>query len=427
MTEQFFDDKKANVKKAKADNAKADKSKANKAKADNAKTGSTAADITCPYVGKCGGCRTIGTDYRKTLNEKKKNVKKLLKGLAEINEIVGMDEPYHYRNKVTRTFAAVRDGRRIRHEAGIYREGTHKIVPVADCLIEDAEANAIMRDILQIARKYKMSFYNEQTGDGLLRHVLIRTAHKTGQIMVVLVLTSPIMTGKNNFVALLRKKHPRIATVVINVNDEDTSMVLGEKESVAFGKGQIEDELCGKRFRISSRSFYQINPVQTEKLYETAIEYAELTGSETVVDAYCGIGTIGICCADHAAQVIAAELNSDAVRDAAANARRNNVKNIRFVNKDAGKMLSGMAAEGKRADVIIMDPPRTGSSPEFLAAAVAIAPKRIVYISCGPDTLARDLEILAKSGYKAEKAKAFDMFPFTDHCEVIVSLTRTDQ
>ena len=190
---------------------------------------------TCPYVKKCGACRTIGQDYEKTLEEKRAKLDDLLRPVVRVPEIVGMEDPYHYRNKVHWAFQVVYDGHRLRHEAGIYKEGTHKVVPIRECLIEDEEADAIMRDILLIARKYKMKIYDEDTGEGLLRHVLIRTAHATGQIMVVLVLASPVMPGKNNFVKILRAKHPGIETIVINVNKEKTSMILGERESNAYG------------------------------------------------------------------------------------------------------------------------------------------------------------------------------------------------
>ncbi len=380
---------------------------------------------SCPYAKKCGGCRTIGQPYEKTLEKKKKELNSLLHSVAKVEEIVGMEDPYHYRNKVHWTFAHVKDGfNRSHHVAGIYREHSHKVVAIHECLIEDQEADAIIRDAAVIARKYKMRIFDEDTGEGLLRHILVRTGHKTGQYMVVLVLSSPIMPGKANFVKLLRKKHPNIVSVIINVNGEKTSMVLGEKESPAYGKPFIEDELLGKRFRLSSKSFYQVNSVQTEKLYRQAIEYAHLTGKETVIDAYCGIGTIGICAADHAKQVIGCELNPDAVRDAKVNIERNDLKNVRIVNEDSTDFLMRYAAEHKKADVIILDPPRAGSTEEFLGAAAAVSPKRIVYISCGPKSLARDLKVLKTLGYVAKDAKAFDMFPFTDGIESVVLLEK---
>lgn len=378
----------------------------------------------CPYLKKCGACQTIGQNYEDVLEKKRVRLDDMLRPVIRVPEIEGMQDPYHYRNKVHRAFACVYDGKHVRHEAGIYAEGTHKVVPVEQCLIENEKADEIIRDIVRIARKYKMRIYDEDTGEGLLRHVLVRTAHSTGQVMVVLVLSSPVMPGKKNFVSLIRKKHPEIASIIINVNKEKTSMVLGEKESNAYGRGFIVDTLCGRKFRISSRSFYQVNSLQTEKLYRTAIKWANLTGRETVIDAYCGIGTIGICAADHAKEVVGCELNPEAVKDASENAKLNQLKNIRFVNADAGDFLGSLSAQHKKADVIFLDPPRTGSSEEFLSAAAAASPGRIIYISCGPRSLLRDLKQLEKLGYKARKAKAFDMFPFTEHVETLVLLTK---
>ena len=231
--------------------------------------------------------------------------------------------------------------------------------------------------------------------------MLIRRGFSTGEIMVVLVLGSPVMPSKNNFVKALRKLHPEITTVVLNVNDKRTSMVLGDRETTIYGKGYIEDVLCGLRFRISSKSFYQINPVQTEKLYGKAMELAGLSGTERVIDAYCGIGTIGMVAAKFAKEVIGVELNPDAVRDAVKNAKHNQMKNIRFYQDDAGRFMEKMAAKGEKADVVFMDPPRSGSTEQFMKSAVTLAPQKIVYISCDPQTQARDLKYLTKHGYKA--------------------------
>ena len=292
------------------------------------------------------------------------------------------------------------------------------------CLIENANADEIIVSIRGLLKSFHIRPYNEDTGYGLLRHVLIRTGHVTGQIMVVLVLASPILPSKNNFVKALLKLHPEITTVVINVNNRNTSMVLGDKEHVIYGKGYIEDELCGKRFRISPRSFYQVNPVQTEILYGKALEYAGLTGKETVVDAYCGIGTIGLCAAPHAGQVIGVERNPAAVKDAAANARHNKLSNAKFVCADATEWMAAAAGEGLHPDVVFLDPPRAGSSRTFLSAVAALAPQRVVYISCNPETLARDVLFLTKRGYRVQRIQPVDMFPFTNHIEAVVLLTR---
>ncbi len=374
----------------------------------------------CPVSEKCGGCKWIDKEYSVQLKEKEKWVRGLLEPFCKLEPIIGMEHPTHYRNKVHAVFGEDRKHNII---SGIYEEGTHRIVPVDSCLIENEKADAIIVSIRELLKSFKIRPYNEDTGYGLLRHVLVRTGHVTGQIMVVLVLSSPIMPSKNNFVKALLKLHPEVSTVVVNVNDKGTSMVLGDKEQVIYGKGYIEDVLCGKTFRISPKSFYQVNPVQTEKLYGKALEYADLQGNETVLDAYCGTGTIGIIASDHAGQVIGVELNGDAVKDARENAKRNNVKNIQFYQNDAGRFLVGMAEQGAKVDVVLMDPPRSGSDEAFLSSIVKMKPAKVVYISCNPETLARDLKYLTKNGYKVNRAVGCDMFPFTSHCETVCLLS----
>ena len=377
--------------------------------------------IACKVAKKCGGCQYQGVSYEKQLSEKQKAVRQLMQPFCKTEEITGMKDPYHYRNKVHAVFTRKKDGTII---SGVYEEGTHRVVPVEACQIEDEKADAIINDIRGLLKSFKIKTYNEDTGYGLLRHVLIRRGFTTGEIMVVLVLGSPVMPSKNNFVKALRKLHPEITTVVLNVNDKRTSMVLGDRETTIYGKGYIEDVLCGLTFRISSRSFYQINPVQTEKLYGKAMELAGLTGKERVIDAYCGIGTIGMVAAKSAKEVIGVELNPDAVRDAIKNAKRNQMKNIRFYQDDAGRFMEKMAAKGEKADVVFMDPPRSGSTEQFMKSAVTLAPQKIVYISCDPQTQARDLKYLTKHGYKAMGAYPYDMFPFTKHAENIVLLVK---
>lgn len=375
----------------------------------------------CPHFKTCGGCQYLDMPYEKQLEHKKKEVSDLLRPFCRVEEIIGMDDPFHYRNKVHAVMARDRKGRII---SGVYKEGTHTVLPVETCLIENKKADEIIGTIRELLPSFKMKVFDEDTGYGFLRHVLVRTAHATGEIMVVLITASPVFPSKNNFVKALRKVHPEITTVVQNVNGRDTSMVLGEKEHVLYGPGFIVDVLCGKKFRISSKSFYQINPVQTEKLYNLAIEAAGLTGKETVVDAYCGIGTIGIVAASAAKEVIGVELNKDAVRDAVTNAKANGEKNIRFYNNDAGKFMVQMASQNAHADVVFMDPPRSGSTEEFMDAVAILNPDRVVYVSCNPETLARDLAYFKKKGYRAEKAWAVDQFPATGHVETVVLLSK---
>lgn len=376
--------------------------------------------ILCPVSGKCGGCQYIDMPYKEQLKKKQKQVELLLKEFGKAEPIIGMEQPAHYRNKVHAVFD-FQKGKGI--VSGIFQEKSHRIVPVENCLLENQKAGEIILSVRELAKSFKIKAYDEDTGYGLLRHVLVRVGHATGEIMVVLVLSSPILPSRKNFVNALCKLHPEITTILINVNNKRTSMVLGEKEQVIYGKGYIEDVLCGKRFRISAKSFYQVNSVQTETLYAKAAAYAQLTGKETVVDAYCGIGTIAVAVADRAGRVIGVELNQAAVRDAVINARMNQIKNADFYHNDAGRFLTQMAEAGEKVDVVFMDPPRSGSTEEFLDALIRISPKRVVYISCEPKTLARDLKYLSeKSKYRVRGMTPVDMFPFTGHVEVIIMM-----
>ena len=377
----------------------------------------------CPWLKKCGGCISVGKEYAATLREKEAAVRKLLKPYVSLSGIVGMDDPWYYRNKVHRVCSFVRNGRREMRVSGIYAEGTHRIVPVRRCLIENEEAQDILDTITDLAGAFRIRNYDEDTRQGLLRHILIRTAHATGQIMVVLVLSEPVLPGKNHFIKALIAKHPEITTIVLNVNSRITSFILGERETVVYGKGYIEDELCGKRFRISSKSFYQVNSVQTERLYRKAVSLANPGKNSRILDAYCGIGTIGIIAAEQAGEVIGVESNRSAVKDAIRNAKENRVDNIRFISEDAADFLAGIPASD-RFTAMFMDPPREGASELFLRAAAKAAPSRIVYISCNPVTLASNLKYMISHGYQAAEAEAYDMFPWTNHVETVVLLTR---
>ncbi|MEY8336789.1 23S rRNA (uracil(1939)-C(5))-methyltransferase RlmD [Lachnospiraceae bacterium 62-35] len=374
----------------------------------------------CPVFKKCGGCQFLDLSYKEQLEKKQRQVEMLLKGICPVKPIIGMENPYHYRNKVHAVFSRDEKGNPI---SGVYKADSHIVVPVEKCLIEDEKADEIIGTIRGMLKSFKIKVYDEDTEYGLLRHVLVKRGFATNEIMVVLVTASPVFPSKNNFVKALRQKHPEITTVVQNINGRGTSMVLGEKEHVLFGKGYIEDKLCGCRFRISSKSFYQVNPVQTEILYKKAIELAELTGKELIVDAYCGIGTIGIIAAQSAKNVIGVELNKEAVRDAVNNAKHNKVSNIRFFCGDAGEFMEDMARNDCQADIVFMDPPRSGSTEAFMKAVAKLGPKRVIYISCQPETLARDLKYFGKLGYKAREAWPVDMFGMTRHVETVVMLS----
>lgn len=375
----------------------------------------------CPHYRHCGGCQLQNMTYTRQLAFKQGQAEELLGRFCRVMPIIGMEHPYHYRNKVQAAFSIDQRSRII---SGIYQSSTHRIVLVDSCMIEDEKADEIIVTIRKMMREFKMTAYNERTDRGFLRHVLVKRGFQTNQIMVVLVVTSPIFANKNHFVKALLQKHPDITTVLMNVNTKFTSMVLGERETVLYGPGYIEDVLCGCTFRISAKSFYQINPIQTEVLYQKAIEFAGLSGKETVIDAYCGIGTIGMVAARSAKQVIGVELNRDAVRDAIANAKQNQMENIYFHCADAGKFMTEMAQNGEKADVVLMDPPRAGSDEAFLSSVVTLSPKKVVYISCNPKTQARDLAYLTAHGYAVKRIQPVDMFPHTNHVETVVMMEK---
>ncbi len=374
----------------------------------------------CQNYKKCGGCQLQNMTYEKQLSFKQVKVIRLLGRFCHVDEIIGMDEPFHYRNKVQAAFG-MRNGKII---SGVYQSSTHNIVPVDDCLIEDVVADRIIVTVRKLAESFKLKPFNDTTMKGFLRHVLVKRGFVSGQVMVALVTASGAFPSQRSFVNALLGKHPEITTIVRNINDKHTSLVLGERSETLFGDGYIEEQLCGLTFRISPKSFYQINPVQTEVLYNKAVEFAALTGTERVIDAYCGTGTIGLIMSKQAGEVIGVELNKDAVRDAKSNAAANGVKNIQFFCGDAGRFMVDMAEARESADVVITDPPRAGCSLDFLRSLIKLAPKRVVYVSCNPETLARDLGFLTRKGYKAVKIQPVDMFPFTEHVETVVLLSK---
>lgn len=380
-------------------------------------------DAPCPYYKNCGGCQLQKRSYEEQLYHKQCLAIETLGRFGHVENIIGMDEPLHYRNKVHAAFGL---GERGRVVSGIYKAGTHKIVNVDKCLINDETADGIILTVRNMLRDFKIQVFDERSGKGWLRHVLVRRGFETGQVMVVLVAVSPIFKLQKPFIRKLLEIHPEITTIILNINDRFGPVVLGTRNKVLFGGGYIEDELCGSRFRISPGSFYQINPIQTQILYGKAIEFAALTGNETALDAYCGIGTIGITAASKAKQVIGVELNKEAVSDAISNARLNKIKNCWFTAGDAGKYMEQMAEDKVRADVVFMDPPRAGSEEKFLSSLVKSSPERIVYISCNIETQARDLEFLEANGYKVRRMQPVDMFPFTSHIECVALLTAAD-
>ena len=403
----------------------------------------------CPVERECGACQHVGVPYAQQLASKDTRVAELF---ADVRPILGMDEPYYYRNKVVSPYApgrklqgsanaragkgrdarGGRDGKRAqkpRREilCGMYAAGSHRIVPTDGCLIENEEAKRIIRTVRDLMPRFGIEPYREDSGTGFLRHAVVRVGHKSGEVLVTVVTNGEEFPASKAFCRELARRVPEVTTIVQNVNTRQTNVILGEKERVLFGPGFILDTLCGLTFRISSQSFYQVNATQTEVLYNEAIRLANLTGAETVIDAYCGTGTIGLVAARRgAARVIGVDSVPSAIRDAANNARHNGVENAEFVTQDATAFMKELAASEERPQplVLLMDPPRAGSTPEFLAGAAALAPERIVYISCNPATQARDVRQLAESGYEVRAIRPVDMFPHTDHVESIVMLEK---
>jgi len=379
---------------------------------------------SCRYFYQCGGCQLMHLSYEGQAEFKQKYVEKLMKSYHKVNKIITMKEPYFYRNKVHSTVAF---NQRKKVISGIYEENTHRVISIEKCKIQDRQADEIIATILEIANKYNMKPYDEDKGEGFLRHILVKTGFASKQVMVVLVVSSFVFPGKNNFIKELLKKHPEIATIVMNMNARRTSVVLGDREKVIYGKGYIEDTLCGCVFQISPKSFYQINPIQTEVLYKKAIEMANLKGNEVVLDAYCGIGTISLVLSSKAKKVIGVEVNKDAVKDAIKNAKRNKISNVYFHNEDAEDFMAGLTNKKQKIDVVFMDPPRSGSSERFLSALAQLSPNKVVYISCNPATQERDLRYLTKNGYKVMEIQPVDMFPQTGHVETVVLMSRVEK
>ncbi|WP_304853832.1 23S rRNA (uracil(1939)-C(5))-methyltransferase RlmD [Adlercreutzia caecimuris] len=399
----------------------------------------------CPVFGRCGGCSQLDVPYEAQLAAKQQRVAALFEGLAPADAmlpIIGMEEPFHYRNKVISPYAPAK-GKARRAGAkgkggnakltrddiltGMYEAGSHRLIPTDACAIENEIAKRVTLAIRDIMARWSMEPYDEDAGTGFVRHAVVRVGHESGEVLVTVVTNGDEFPASKAFCRELAKRVPEITTIVQNVNTRQTNVILGEKERVLYGPGFILDTLCGLSFRISSQSFYQVNTTQTEVLYDEAIRLAGLTGAETVIDAYCGTGTIGLVAAKRgAARVIGVDAVESAIRDAVGNARHNGVRNAAFVAQDATAFMEELAASGERPRplVLLMDPPRAGSTPAFLAAAATLAPERIVYISCNPATQARDVRQLTESGYVVRAIRPVDMFPHTDHVESIVMLEK---
>ena len=371
----------------------------------------------------CGGCQYQHMSYPYELELKHNYLKDIFKNFKDVTipPILGMPSPNYYRAKCQMTYKMSKAKRVV---CGFYEEGTHNIVPVTDCKIQAKKATEVINALNEVLTKNKIEPYNEKTKKGIIRHVLLRYGYNSKEILLCLVTNGDFFPGSRNVVNDLVKKELGITTIVQNINSRNTSIVLGDKERVLYGKGYIYDTIGSKKFIISSRSFYQVNPLGMQLLYKRALEVAQIKKDEIVLDTYCGVGTIGIIASSNAKQVYGVELNRDAYKDACQNARLNNIKNITFYNDDSTKFMQNLAKTNEHIDVLIMDPPREGSTKEFIEAIGSLKPKRIVYVSCDPKTLERDLYQISRVGYHLDALEGVDMFPRTFNVECVCRLER---
>lgn len=374
----------------------------------------------CPAFGACGGCVYRHMDYDEELWAKRQKVQDALRRIGgldlSVEEILGAEHPLHYRNKAQYPVGA--DG-----TVGFYRQRTHQVVPVESCRICRPEAAACASAVRAWMKKYRVAPYDESTGKGLVRHVYVRT-NRRGESLCCVVLNGASAPREPELAALLLAAAPGLVGIVLNANTRRTNVILGEKYRTLWGQAYLMDELCGLSFRLSVPSFYQVNREQAEALYAKAVEFAGLTGRETVLDLYCGAGTITLAMSRQAGRVIGAEIVPQAVENARENAAQNQIENAEFFCGDASQIAAKLEREGLRPDVICVDPPRKGLAPEVIDSAAGMGPERIVYVSCDPATLARDLKRFAQRGYRAVRAAAADLFPGTCHVESVVLLSR---
>ena len=377
----------------------------------------------CPYFGKCGGCTYWHMDYEEELSAKRQKVWDALTRLGgqtlEELPILGSEETYHYRNKVQYPVAPP-------DKIGFYRARTHDVIPVEACRIQSIAAEKIAEAVRTWMREHEVAAYNEYTHQGWLRHLYVRTS-KENAALVCLVATSGKVHGEKELIEAVRGAWPETVGILLNINKKPGNVILGDRYKTLWGQDFLLDTLCGLQFKLSVPSFYQVNRAQAERLYQTAVDFAGLTGEETVLDLYCGTGTITLTLAQHAKQVIGAEIVPEAIEDAKENAVRNGCTNAEFYCADASAIAAKFAAEGLAPDVIVVDPPRKGLAPDVIDAAVSMAPARLVYVSCDPATLGRDVKLFCEKGYRMERAAAVDMFPRTHHVECVVLMSRVNE
>ena len=374
----------------------------------------------CPYAGKCGGCAYRHLTYPEELWAKRQRVQDALTRIGglelTVEEILGAKNPEHYRNKSQYPVGA--DG-----SIGFFQARTHKVVPIRRCLIQTEAADRTAQAVGEWMRRYKISAYDETTGKGLVRHVCVRVNRK-GESLCCVVVNGNKVPREPELAAYVTAAVPHTVGVLLNSNTRRGNVVLGDKYRTLFGRNYLMDTLCGLKFKLSMPSFYQVNRDQAEALYGKALEFAGLTGNETVLDLYCGIGTITLCLAKAAKRVIGAEIVPPAIRDAKENALRNHVENAEFFCGDAADIAAKLESDGLRPDVVTVDPPRKGLAPEVIASVAAMGPEKVVYVSCDPATLGRDVKIFREFGYEAKRAAAVDMFPGTAHVETVVLLSK---
>ena len=372
----------------------------------------------CPLSDYCGGCQYQGIDYDRQLQMKQEYVDKLLSSFHEVDTIIGMSDPYNYRNKVQFSFGFDDEHHVL---SGYYLPDSHRLFAVDKCQLADEGINRIYASIRKIIRSLKTPVYDERSHRGSLKHVLIRMS-SLNEYMVVLVTADTYLPDSVRLSEQIIRFNPEVKTVVQNINPGNSSLVLGKKNKILYGDGYITDELSDLKFRISPTSFYQVNKRQTQVLYDTALNAADLNKKDVVIDAYCGTGTIGLFAADRVKKVIGIELNEEAVRDADINKKINGIENVEFICGDAGQYMNQLAKTKRKIDCVIMDPPRTGSDQRFISSMIRLKPEKIIYISCNPVTLKRDLRYLTVH-YQISQIIPVDMFPFTRHVETVVSLS----
>ena len=379
----------------------------------------------CPYAKQCGGCDFWHMDYETECALKAQRVTDALNRLGgQALETVGLTPAPScegYRNKAQFPVAVGRNG----PISGFFKKGTHEVVQIEHCRIQPDCADAARDAVLEYMKSCGVSAYDEEKHAGLVRHIYVRNAAATGEVMVCIVVNGEKLPRESTLTALLQARVPGLKSVILNCNTRAGNAILGDRQRTIWGADTIDDELCGLRFRISPRSFYQVNRVQAEVLYQKALAAAGLTGRERVLDLYCGTGTITLCLAKRAKEAIGVELVEAAVHDAEENARRNGITNATFFCADAGQAAQRLSAEGERPDVIVVDPPRKGLSPDVIDAISQMSPERVVYVSCDPATLARDVKLLSERGYILRHAEAVDLFPRCAHVETVVCLSRS--